>query len=218
MKAPLLTAVSLLALLVGCRFVDSDHQRIGEVEGSAGVGSARRLVVRNNVGDVTVRTDAEATVSARAVVYHRGNLARRTAEPADLRVRVDGDAVLVENAHLDEADHDDWKMEIEVSAPPGLDVQLETGVGDLEVSIRGEGPFEDLDCRTGVGDLTVEVPASFGGAVRLDTGVGGVEVVNAPGLHVTREAVSASAAGKLGTGDGRVTAKTGTGGITFRRR
>lgn len=256
MRFPVVSLVPVLALLAGCRIIHgADFVRIGETEARTEVGSARRLVVRNSIGDVIVRTDAEGTVTAKAVVYHRDDGALRTAGPEDLRVVVEGDAVVVENAHRDDPDHDDWKLSIVVSAPPGLDLEFrqgvgdgtlsgafgevsaevgvgelefraesmrggraKTGVGDLSVQVEAEGPTGALECETGVGEISLAVPASFDGEVSLHTGVGDIDVENASGVHVDRAGASASCVGRLGSGTGRVKAKTGVGEISFARR
>ena len=256
MRFPVAPLVPVLALLAGCRIIrQSDFERIGETEARTEVGEARRLVVRNTVGDVVVRTDAEGTVTAKAVVYHREDGTLRTAGPEDLRVEVEGDAVIVENAHRDDPDREDWKMSIVVSAPPGLDLELrqgvgdgtlsgafgevsadvgggdlevraesmrggraKMGVGDLTVEVQAEGPTTSLECETGVGEISVAVPAAFDGEVFLHAGVGEIDVENAAGVHVDRMGASATCEGRLGSGAGRVRAKTGVGEISFARR
>ncbi|MGH7150630.1 MAG: hypothetical protein ACREIU_08030 [Planctomycetota bacterium] len=171
MRFPVVSLVSVLALLGGCRVIrQSDFVRIGEAEARTEVGGARRLVVRNTIGDVIVRTDAEGTVTAKAVVYHREDGTLRTASPEDLRVVVEGDAVVVENAHREDADHDDWRMSIVVSAPPGLDLEFRHGVGEGTLS----GAFGEVSAEVGVGGLELRAESIRGG--RAKTGVGDLSV------------------------------------------
>lgn len=215
MRFSVVSLVPVLALLGGCHvIVHSDYERIGETEARTEVGRARRLVVRNNVGDVIVRTDAEGTVTAKAVVYHRGDGAQRTASPEDLRVVVEGDAVLVENVHHDAPDHGDWKMSIVVSAPPGLDLEFRQGVGAGTFS----GSFGEVSVEVGVGELEVRAESLRGG--RAKTGVGELTV------EVGEEGPVGTLECETGVGeitvavpaafDGELSLRTGVGEIEIR--
>ncbi|MCI0586355.1 MAG: hypothetical protein L0323_05900 [Planctomycetes bacterium] len=215
MRFPVAPLVPVLALLAGCRIIrQSDFERIGETEARIEVGGARRLVVRNTVGDVIVRTDAEATVTAKAVVYHRSDGTIRTAGPEDLRVEVEGEAVIVENAHRDDPDRDDWKMSIVVSAPPGLDLEFRLGVGDGTFS----GAFGEISAEVGVGELEVRAESLRGG--RAKTGVGELTV------EVGAEGPAGALECETGVGeitlavpaafDGELSLRTGVGEIDVR--
>ena len=262
MRHALLPVLFLGGAFSGCRFIGKeDFHPIGTVEGSIAAAGARRVVVRNSVGEVKVEAGGEGNVTARAKVYFRGGeeaLGRQADAGKDLKVvqsgEAAGDTIRIENAHLEASDHDDWKMDLTVTVPAGVDLRVEHGVGDCEVSgalgfvevslgvgevklrtdrLRGgaaksgvggvtvrvaaEGPSEDLQCETGVSDVSIALPAAFGGELSFETGVGDISLRDASGVRVERQVVSSSAKGRLGDGGPRVTAKTGTGDISFSR-
>ena len=256
LNAWMLSFVALAGAAAGCR--TASFLPIGTVEGRQAAAGARKLAVRNNIGEIRIEAGPSAEVSVRAVVFYKGDeddLPRPARAERDLVLKLEGDTLLVQNAHVDASDHNDWKMDLTITAPAALDIEVSCGVGrcqisgarkdiranigvgDIEVNVMeivnasistGVGRIElnvekdvapgEIVCKAGVGTVRIALPRYFAGEVSMGTGVGSISVENAPGLTVTRNVTTYSAAGKLGSSPSRLTATTGTGDIFFRLR
>lgn len=106
---------------------------------------------------------------------------------------------------------------VRVEASGLLNGQLETGVGNVAFETTGS-VGERLSCKTDTGDVRISLGADFDGSVEASTGVGSVSLAGCQGVSVSREMVSASAAGSLGSGSAQVSAKAGVGSVTVERR
>jgi hypothetical protein len=152
-----------------------------------------KLVVKNGVGDVTVLAEDVDVVRVEAKVKIKESRAAET-PPGDfadhVTVSVDDGALTVANAHLDQADKEDWSVDLVIRAPPNLAVRVDTGVGDIKVT----GTQTDVQLAVGVGDITVMAPAAED--VLATAGVGDVDLT-------------------VETARGRVKAESGTGDVAL---
>ena len=98
----------------------------------------------------------------------------------------------------------------------GGTVVVKTGTGAVDIAFTESGPRGDVSATTGVGDVSVKVPASAAGSFSAKAGVGSVSVEGLPGLAVSRSAMGASASGTLGSGGPQYTVTVGTGNVTLR--
>lgn len=96
-------------------------------------------------------------------------------------------------------------------------LQLETGVGDLKLELK-QATSQAIECKSGTGGIRIVAPASYSGALDLETGVGKVHLRGASDKKAEpKGAVGASFRGKLGEAQGEIKAKTGVGDIHFTR-
>ena len=204
-------------VLLGCcsTWSKPDHRPVGQIEVSTAPGGARRIVLENNVGSITVAPASDEVLRARIDVFYRGGREAlgRPAQPDDFRMEVAGEVVRVANAHLEESGTDDWKMDIYLLAPRAMDLQISSGVGDCLVK-----DFEgSIELESGVGDIEV-ISDRLPGA-RLKTGVGDVRLSigsGIPSADVDCEAGVGDLEIELSGGfDGEVSLHAGVGSISL---
>lgn len=231
---PLRALALALALLApaaanGCS-VGRAFVSIGEVELTRDVAGVDQLRIRTNVGDVDVRTHEAERIEVRAQVsvpHDRAEELAPASAARDVRLDLQDGVLTLANAHIDDADDDDWQVSLTVRVPRVPRASISTGVGDVlarldaqELAIvvgvgdvRTEGAVGRLDARTGVGD--VDLRGAFA-SVEADAGTGDVSV-----------AAERLAGGRLQSGVGSVrlsvsegcdqdlTCTTGTGDVTL---
>jgi len=164
-----LALLAPVAALAACVFHHQEFRSLGVQEASLAAPAAKTVVVRNNVGDVRVETAETDRVSVRANVQTRlapEKIPSRTGPHPDLLVAQEGDVVRVENAHLDTPDDEDWKMDITLTVPRGVDVRVSNGVGDCAVA----GTSGRVEVDLGVGDLEVRAERVGGGMIKIGVG------------------------------------------------
>lgn len=99
-------------------------------------------------------------------------------------------------------------VDLEITAPPDMRPDIRNGVGATSYEGRAGGV-----CRfsTGVGNITLRLPADVNVEVDLSAGVGSVTV----GFPVTGQVSQHVVIGTIGTGtDGEIYAQAGVGSIT----
>jgi hypothetical protein len=99
-----------------------------------------------------------------------------------------------------------------LSLPPGAPLDLDVGVGDLEI----EGLTADQRIDLGVGEVTVRVPKTAVASVELDAGVGEAEIFGADGRIEGRRSmlVGSEAYWSEGPGEARIRVEVGVGEIS----
>lgn len=140
-----------------------------------------RLVLRNLVGEVTLKADDGATeVCAKIVKTGKGaTLAEANGASEEIEITLapdpaDGTTVIAEAKHPKGSGFRQYEVRWDVTAPPGLRIEVENGVGDLRV----ERFAKEISLRNGVGDAIVRGdPANPpAGPVKIVSGVGSVHV------------------------------------------
>lgn len=206
----------LLALIVGCGDnsvspdydpIDVDGKFTDVTERSFEVDAAPMLTVSNFVGKVTYRTGEAGIIRVRATkrAPHGSDLDSIELEMAlyqnNLEIRTDAPDEL-KNASVD----------LEITAPPGSQPVISTGVGGIDYQGRPKGV-----CRftTGVGSITLRLPGDVGIMVELNTGVGSIVL----GFPVEGSVRLDYVKGRIGSGvEGDVHAATGVGNIYLMRQ
>jgi hypothetical protein len=172
------------------------------IEETFNVGEAPFLDITNFAGDVTIRPGQDSTIYVVATKRSmgRGNLDR---------IRVDmtkrGDSVVISTRTLNRTGSN--SVELEISAPPGTRVELDSGAGNVD--IRGlSGPIE-VD--NGAGNISIR---DVDGQIDANSGAGTFDVRNVSGQV------------RLGLGAGEITYEgnptgdcrfhTGAGNISLR--
>ena len=183
-----LGATAVLILTAGCDSLASRRLDFDTTESA----TVSRITVLPGAGDVTVRATGPATgVRVKRVLRYQG-------DQPDTTYEIRGGELI-----LDTECGPHCSVSYEVTAPPGVRVQGETGSGDLVLTKTGP-----VDLRLGSGNIQV---AGATGAVRAETGSGNIEVqdVAAPvDLHAASGDITAL---RLG---GQVAAETGSGNVT----
>jgi hypothetical protein len=171
-RLTVLAVLATLAVTFGCAQGPSRHERVGEFTRLIDAGSATSLVIEGTVGSIELRPSEVSTVEVAVAALYRGGREAlgRDAGPDDVLVKVDGDAVLVQNAHPDDAVDGNWRLDLKIAVPSDLDVRVRNQVGDCSI----EGTRGSLYVELGVGTIRVSTPGSD--QVSLKTCVGDVEL------------------------------------------
>ncbi|MEU7959991.1 MULTISPECIES: DUF4097 family beta strand repeat-containing protein [Micromonospora] len=184
-----LGATAALILATGCdtlafRRLDFDTTETATIA---------RITVRPGSGDVVVRATGPATgVRVKRVLRYQG-------DQPDTTYQITGDELV-----LDTGCGPRCSVSYEVTAPPGVRVQGETGSGDVELAKIGS-----VDFSLGSGNLRI---ADASGPVRAETGSGNIEVLNVTGPVDLRASSGDVTGTRLG---GDVFAETDSGNITL---
>lgn len=99
--------------------------------------------------------------------------------------------------------------DVEFGAVSSPDVKIDTGSGSVRLTL--DARLRDLDVDTGSGDVTLNVPATIGGDIYIDTGSGGIDL---GGLTVQVTKLEKDhVEGRIGTGTGHFKIETGSGEV-----
>jgi lia operon protein LiaG len=157
--------------------------------------------VRGVVGDVTVDTGSGgvdiADVAGREINVDTGSGG------------VEGAGLSARSLHIDTGSGG-----IDLERVDADDIHLDTGSGSIRVQL--ESDVTELDVDTGSGSVTVWLPEDVGAEVEIETGGGGIDVVDFPIQlrRVSRDHLE----GSLGDGEGRIRIDTGSGRVRIAPR
>jgi lia operon protein LiaG len=99
--------------------------------------------------------------------------------------------------------------DVEFATVSSPDVKIDTGSGNVRLTL--DGKLRALDVDTGSGDVTLNVPATLGGDIYIDTGSGGIDL---GGLTVQVTKLEKDhVEGRIGTGTGHYKIETGSGEV-----
>ncbi|HKQ48174.1 MAG TPA: DUF4097 family beta strand repeat-containing protein [Phycisphaerae bacterium] len=162
--------------------------------------SAEKLIVENNIGDVTIRADAQAKeVSAVITKIGRGATLKEAEKAlAELEVTLAMDDTGALRATVDHPRATSFRQHEVVWAittPPTTEVRVTTDIGDATVN----GIHKDVAIKTDIGDARVSCDPAASSAVTISTGVGDVHVSDARGLTAKTDVgdIHASAGGPI---------------------
>lgn len=188
-SAVALGATAALILATGCDTLSFRRLDFDTTEAA----TIARITVRPGSGDVMVRATGPATgVRVKRVLRYQG-------DQPDTTYEITGDELV-----LDTECGPRCSVSYEVTAPPGVRVQGETGSGDVELARIGS-----VDFTLGSGNIRITEAA---GPVRAETGSGNIEVLNVTGPVDVRASSGDVTGTRLG---GDVSAETGSGNITL---
>jgi hypothetical protein len=176
-----------------------------QIERSFDLGATPGLQIENFAGAVTVEVGTGTAMQVLATVKgpqsadlsrvqveiapQDGGLLIRTRRPAGVNL-------LFENVSVD----------IQVTTPPGTQLDVHTGAGAVEVS----GLQSTVTLDTGAGSIDL---AGITGAVNVNTGAGGVTMTNVDGIIVANAGAGSIAYAGMPSGSCRF--QTGAGSITL---
>lgn len=154
---------------------------------------ARKLVLRNVVGDLVITADPTATeISATAVMIGKGRTVQNAQEALDeIVVSLDpsrGDPGTIEALaeHPSGSSRKGYAVDWRITAPPALEIEIRNDVGDID--LRGfagpafiESAVGDIEAAEIAQGLTIkggvgDVNARSGGPIRVETDVGDARV------------------------------------------
>lgn len=126
------------------------------------------------VGDLTLRASDGPGVSARIEIRcpRTSSRCRRAAEDIVLKVRRSGRWLELEVKGFPRLASHSLSTDVELSLPRALSLQVDLGVGDVDI----RGLTNDVEVDVGVGDVEATLPAASVRSVELDTGVGDVDL------------------------------------------
>ena len=131
---------------------------------SAPLGTARRVFVDVETGDITIRNSATATINVRGTIkretdYDESEKNQRIVDDSSAEIYVNRDEAIVRRKFGPNAQgwraqthNAEWSVTIEV--PVGVSVELGTRYGDIDV----EGTFGNFDVDLRAGDIDVRMP------------------------------------------------------------
>ncbi len=171
----------------GHKFESRDQMTLTEAAG------ARKLVLHNHVGDVTVTAEPTATeITATAIMIGRGRDQRNADEAlAEIVVtldpsRTDPGVIEARAGSPNSSSRRSHAVEWRITAPPNVEVEIHNDVGDVDVSgfngiafvgsgvgdVNASGMTHGVTIVCGVGD----VDAKASGPISIKTDVGDTEV------------------------------------------
>lgn len=226
MKAVRILGVAV-TLALACASIGWAAPRV--LERSISATGLDRVEIEAGVGDVRVEVGEDETVVVEVTLEpRRGGLfssirtAEREVQEATLEVETAGRVLQLKVGT--NADERRFEERWAVVMPARLALQLELGVGDVELrGIAGGVSLEagvgnvvvdteggDLDLELGVGDLSVRAPAAAYGRVRCAAGVGDARI-RVQGEKLGGGGFIGSSASWKGTGPHRIEAELGVG-------
>jgi len=181
---------------------DSTQTYTEVIERSFTVGDSSTLTLANFVGNITIRPGRAGTIRVAATkkAANQSELAQinveMTMQGGSLNIKSDNPSNL-ENVSVD----------FNITIPLGTQVDLNTGVGNIDYKRRPSGINRFI---TGVGSITLTLPADINIRVDLETGVGSINVDFTVVGNVSNQRIT----GTIGSGqEGRIRARTGVGDI-----
>jgi hypothetical protein len=215
LRSSVILVLSLLSalgafLVFGCEEdqTTTPTQRYAENGGgSYSVGDSVTVRIDDFVGGLTINAGGKDSVRVNFTKWagRESDLARISLSMTQVSNEIE--IVGANPAHLNDA-----SVDIEVDAPPGSELILRVGVGNIKSFIRPAG-----NCRfeVGPGNILLELPGDMGATVYLSTGVGMVSVEFPVDGSVTKTMVD----GTIGAGDeAEIWAHTAVGSILVARQ
>ncbi|HEU4763329.1 MAG TPA: DUF4097 family beta strand repeat-containing protein [Gemmatimonadales bacterium] len=193
------------------------------------------VTAQNVDGDITLDTgDGDITASALAgrASLNSGSGDVRVTGAGELYIDTGSGDVRVSGVKGDALDIDTGSGAVTADAVAVDALSVNTGSGDVQVTgltartakfDTGSGNVEaeygaapaDVDVDTGSGDVTLTMPAGFGGTVDFSTSGGDIRTDFPVTTHAREDG---ELHGTIGTGSGRIHVETGSGDIALRQR
>jgi hypothetical protein len=181
---------------------------LGTMRGSWPAAGTKEVRIDFPVGGLEVvgvtGTKVEAEMSVRC---KRGRRCEERAAKLELVTDEKGGIRTLELKGHPKLDSDGLQVELRISVPATLRVQIDMGVGDLDVrDIEG-----DVDVDLGVGDADVRVPERTAGTVECEVGVGDANVHSSGGNRRSSGFLGRSVRWEGNEGGSRVHLEVGVG-------
>ena len=202
-----------MILMAGCGDDDNPtgpdgDNRVSTVEDqSFTVAVVPSIALVNAVGSISVRSGAVDNVR---IVATKFAMSEADLDQIDvIMVEQDGQ---VQVTTSQPTGLDNSSVEFEVTAPAASQLDLRTGLGSIECESR---PQEDSHFATGVGSVTLRLPADIEVTLELAVSVGSIDVE----FPVNGEVSGNSVRGTIGSGsEATISANVGVGSIHLLRQ
>lgn len=194
---PILASLVLLPSLAACGFVHAENKvPIGTARASYHPDEEiEQLSVEVRAGSIDIRVAQgsafEFEVDVEVIESRRHEFQGELVFGDHVRIRQDGDTLIVEDVHADASDDDDWELDLTLRVPGTLDVEADLGAGQIQIDLERVGEVE-LDC--GAGDVGLRVGVAKG-TIEMDLGAGRCE------LEVTGSAPTKNVSIDVGAGE-----------------
>ena len=206
-----LLVITSMILMAGCgddpTGPDCDNQVSTVEDQSFTVAVVPSIALVNGVGSISVRSGAVDNVR---IVATKFAMSEADLDQIDvIMVEQDGQ---VQVTASQPTGLDNFSVEFEVTAPAASQLDLRTGVGIIDCESR---PQEDSHFATGVGSVTLRLPADIEVTLELAVGVGSIDLE----FPVNGEVSGNSVRGTIGSGsEATISANVGVGSIHLLRQ
>jgi hypothetical protein len=207
----------MILLIVGAALASAAHagSKEREISRTFPLEAGQTLRLELSIGEMRIEgADIDEVQAELRIECRWGNEkdCEQLLEKADLDSRTTSRRTIIEI--VSDSSWRKTKLEIEgdFRVPRGAKLEVEMGVGELEI----EGLEADLSADLGVGEVSIRFPAAKAGSVGLDAGVGEAELLGAGTFVEGRRSmlVGSEVYWDQGEGEARVRADVGVGEIT----
>jgi hypothetical protein len=169
-----LCAFALALLIAAPPLAADDDVRVRTLEQDLPAAGVRAVSFHGPVGELDVEATGGDTVRIRIVFQcdEDSSRCRNAAEDVELEVRRRGDLLHLELEDWPKIGSRGLSVEAEVEIPRDLALEIDWGVGEIDV----DGMEGDLEVDLGVGEITVRTAEAAVSSVEMDVGVGEVEL------------------------------------------
>jgi hypothetical protein len=179
MKTRLGFGVFALALITVTAYADQDVKHTF----TSGVpsGTIRRVIINIPAGEVSIRNGAPDRIALTGEIHRtydgwrQRDKAQRIADDVSVEIQVNGDEAVVERRYGPNAQSWSAKsfhsgFEVKLELPPGVDVEINTRYGEVQV----DGVFGNVTADLRAGEIRVRSPRANVRAVNASVRVGEV--------------------------------------------
>lgn len=178
-----------------------------------------RVRIELSVGEMTIEGSDSDKVRLTLVLHCKrgGGWCEEKADEVEIDARRRGDELVIE---IDDAwgagdwwgDRDGWHVEALLQVPADLALDVEMGVGELEVTdMRG-----DLDVSLKIGEASVRMPEASVRRVYGSVGIGEATIDSARGVETVSGLIGRKVRWSEGVGRSRVEVSVGIGELSLR--
>jgi len=203
--------VCALAVLIP---LSAQAREVREFERDFDARDAERLVVDIPIGELSVQGSSGDAIEAKVSIdcRFRESRCRELAEDVDLVIRQRGSELVLELEGIRSWKSLGLELEIEMKAPARLALEVDFGVGELEIA----GFENDITVDQGIGELNVRMDSSTVDTVDIDAGIGDAMMRYPGGKLSTAGVFGNDLRWSDGSGSARVLLDLGIGEVDLR--
>lgn len=190
------------------------------------------LVIRNNIGRIIVRPSKDGKCDVRAVIRGKAktsNEARAKVEQVGMTVNSSEERYYLKPITRDGGEWDDLNVDLFVTVPPGIEPDLETRMGRVELydfegkiktvtnmgAIKAVNTTGDLELFTKMGSIEFIAPKDLSAKFNIQTKMGSIKS-DLPLEIDQSDMFRKGAKGTVGAGQGNIRMNTDMGSISLK--